>query len=257
MIKAIFFDIDGTLVSFKTHKIPNSTIKALHLLKEKGIKLFIATARGKDGLDILNQFDFDGYITLNGQYCYDKDGTMLYEDNLCKEDLKNLIEYIEENDIPCGFTEEETKYYNKRNHEVDELHKITKNDAHLPGDYHQALVNKIYQVQVFVNELQQVELMKKMPNSTAARWYPTFCDISPLGGSKKNGIIEVCKYYNIDVEETMAFGDGGNDIPMLLHVGISVGMGNANEEVKNIVDYVTSDVDSDGIYNALKHYNIL
>ena len=43
MIKAIFFDIDGTLVSFKTHKIPESTIQALHTLKAKGIKLFIAT----------------------------------------------------------------------------------------------------------------------------------------------------------------------------------------------------------------------
>ncbi len=45
MIKAIFFDIDGTLVSFKTHKIPESTIQALHTLKAKGIKLFIATGR--------------------------------------------------------------------------------------------------------------------------------------------------------------------------------------------------------------------
>ena len=45
MIKAIFFDIDGTLVSFKTHKIPESTIQALHTLKAKGIKLFTAIFR--------------------------------------------------------------------------------------------------------------------------------------------------------------------------------------------------------------------
>ena len=45
MIKAIFFDIDGTLVSFKTHKVPQSTIDALNLLREKGIKIFIATGR--------------------------------------------------------------------------------------------------------------------------------------------------------------------------------------------------------------------
>lgn len=70
MVKAIFFDIDGTLVSFKNHQIPKSTFDALYKLKEKGIKLFIATGRGKDGLDVLNDFPFDGYITLNGQYCY-------------------------------------------------------------------------------------------------------------------------------------------------------------------------------------------
>ena len=60
MVKAIFFDIDGTLVSFKNHQIPKSTFDALYKLKEKGIKLFIATGRGKDGLDVLNDFPFDG-----------------------------------------------------------------------------------------------------------------------------------------------------------------------------------------------------
>ena len=70
MIKAIFFDIDGTLVSFKNNQIPASTIESLKKLKEKGIKIFVATGRGKDGLDILDEIEFDGYITLNGQYCY-------------------------------------------------------------------------------------------------------------------------------------------------------------------------------------------
>lgn len=45
MIKALFFDIDGTLVSFKTHQIPESTVEALTLAKEKGIKVFISTGR--------------------------------------------------------------------------------------------------------------------------------------------------------------------------------------------------------------------
>ena len=48
MIKAIFFDIDGTLASFKTHQIPDSTFYTLNKLKDNGIKLFIATGRGKD-----------------------------------------------------------------------------------------------------------------------------------------------------------------------------------------------------------------
>jgi hydroxymethylpyrimidine pyrophosphatase-like HAD family hydrolase len=39
MIKAIFFDIDGTLLSFKTHQVPESTQQAFQLLKEKNIKV--------------------------------------------------------------------------------------------------------------------------------------------------------------------------------------------------------------------------
>ena len=45
MIKAVFFDIDGTLVSFKTHVVANSTVEAIHQLRAKGIKVFIATGR--------------------------------------------------------------------------------------------------------------------------------------------------------------------------------------------------------------------
>ena len=61
MIKAIFFDIDGTLVSFK---IINTCLnyRVVKEAKEKGIKIFVATGRGKDGLDILDEIEFDGYI---------------------------------------------------------------------------------------------------------------------------------------------------------------------------------------------------
>ena len=55
----------------------------------------------------------------------------------------------------------------------------------------------------------------------------------------------------------MAFGDGGNDKEMLSHVAVSVAMGNANEDLKALADYVTDDVDHDGVYNALKHFNLI
>lgn len=71
MIKALFFDIDGTLVSFSTHLIPQSAIKAITKAKEKGIKIYISTGRP---LSLINNIDsikhlIDGYITTNGAYC--------------------------------------------------------------------------------------------------------------------------------------------------------------------------------------------
>ena len=65
MIKAVFFDIDGTLVSFKTHKLPDSTVRALDLLREKGIKVFIATGRQLQSINNLGTQEFDGYVTLD------------------------------------------------------------------------------------------------------------------------------------------------------------------------------------------------
>lgn len=256
MIKAIFFDIDGTLASFQTHQIPSQTFEALEQLQKKGMKLFIATGRGKDGLDVLNDFPFDGYITLNGQYCYTKDH-LIYENTIVKEDLISLLDYIEHNPFPCGFTEEHTKYFNIRDERVDAIHAITHNDDHPVSDCHQVINKKIYQCMCFVSNEEEKELLKVMPHCISARWHPLFCDISPKGGTKQNGIDQFLKYYHINLSETMAFGDGGNDIQMLQHVAISVAMGNANDDVKKIADYVTESVDDNGIVNAFKHFHLL
>ena len=82
MIKALFFDIDGTLVSFKTHLIPTSTIEALEAAKAKGIQIFIATGRPRVIINNLaplqNRKLIDGYITMNGAYCFVND-TVIYK----------------------------------------------------------------------------------------------------------------------------------------------------------------------------------
>ena len=74
MTKALFFDIDGTLVSFETHRIPSSTIEALEAAHAKGLKIFIATGRPKAIINNLSELQdrnlIDGYITMNGAYCF-------------------------------------------------------------------------------------------------------------------------------------------------------------------------------------------
>jgi hydroxymethylpyrimidine pyrophosphatase-like HAD family hydrolase len=83
-----------------------------------------------------------------------------------------------------------------------------------------------------------------------------FTDVVPVGGNKSIGMEKILAYFGISREETMAFGDGGNDIPMLEYAGIGVAMGNASEEVQRHADFVTSGVDDEGIVHALKHFHI-
>ena len=81
MIRAIFFDIDGTLLSFETHRVPQSTQHALFRLREQGVKLFVATGRPPKTAAYLREvfnFPFDGYVTMNGQYCL-VNGQVIYE----------------------------------------------------------------------------------------------------------------------------------------------------------------------------------
>ena len=71
------------------------------------------------------------------------------------------------------------------------------------------------------------------------------------------GIDKIIEHYGISLHETMAFGDGGNDMAMLRHAGIGVAMGNAGDEVKEAADYVTDSVDDDGVMNALRHFDVI
>ena len=257
MIRAVFFDIDGTLTDFQTHEVPKEVFPALYALKEQGIRLFIATGRGPDGLKVLKGFPFDGYITLNGQYCYCSDGMVLYENTIEPESIRLLLREIEADPVPCGFQLKDRRVFNFRNELVDEIHAITQNDDAPAGDISGIDREGIYQVMIFMNEQKEANLLKKLPNCTSARWYPTFFDLSPKGGTKVKGIDAFLKYCGIPLEDTMAFGDGGNDLEMLKHVRHSVVMGNASDAVKEAAEYVTSASGDHGIVRALRHYGLL
>ena len=92
MVKAIFFDVDGTLVSFRTHTIPPSALEALHALRAKGIKLFLSTGRHPVMLrSVEGLFSFDGAVTLSGQYCT-AGGQVLRSNPMPPEAVEELVE---------------------------------------------------------------------------------------------------------------------------------------------------------------------
>ena len=78
-IKALFFDIDGTLVSFQTHRIPQSTVEALEKAKQNGVYIYISTGRPIILITNLGQIEhlIDGYITTNGARCFVENHTGL------------------------------------------------------------------------------------------------------------------------------------------------------------------------------------
>lgn len=257
MTEAIFFDIDGTLLSTKTHSIPQSTMTAISQLKDMGIKVFIATGRSWCEMQHLPLSIFDGYITMSGQYCYDIDGTVIFEKTISTEDVAILCDYVTEHNIATNFTDGWEKYYNMVNDDVHTFLREVNIQLGEIKDVSYALQHKVHQISIFVDQAEEDKILALLPNCSSARWHSLFCDIFPLGGDKLNGIKQMCKYYNIDIANTMAFGDGGNDVPMLLGAGISVAMGNGTAEAKSASQYVTDSVDDNGIYNALVHFGVL
>ena len=261
MIKAVFFDIDGTLVSFKTHKVSDSSKEAIRILKEKGIKVFIATGRIKMHINNVDDLEFDGYITANGFDCYIGDKS-IYRHGIAKEEVYSLIDYLKNKEqFPCSVMMAKGVVINYITDEVAKYLESINLKINVAENYYDFLVENIddiLQINLFVNEEKEKELMSKIfKNCESSRWHPAFTDVNTKGGGKHIGIDKIIEYYGIDLSETMAFGDGGNDITMIEHAAIGVAMGNANEGVKEVADYITDDVDSDGVYKALKHFNIL
>lgn len=257
-IKAVFFDIDGTLLSFTTHEVPESTKEAIRQLQAQGIKVIVSTGRSINSIDHIKFLDFDGFITFNGGYCVTTTGEVLFKRALDPVDVQAVLDYTKEHALSFSFmSEQEITIY-------DVTPEIAGMYAHLNlpvpplVDIETVDVSAVLQTNIFLGPDEESEFMERiMPNSVASRWTPLFADVNPKGQSKQVGIDIFCEHFGIDIAQTMAFGDGGNDITMLKHVALGVAMGNANPEVKEIADYVTTDVDNDGIWNALKHFNVL
>lgn len=260
MVQTIFFDIDGTLISSNIKTCSDSVKMALEKLHEKGIYIFVAT--GRHILEIkqehlLDGLYFDGYITLNGQYCFNKK-EVIYQNEIDKEDIKNIINQIDANPYPCMFVEKDMMYINMINEEVMEAQKAIHTSLPPVMDIHRALENSVFQIIPYLDkEKAETYPLSVLKHCKGTRWNTYAIDIIPNSGSKREGIKKVLEYYDIPLENTMAFGDGENDIEMLEYVSIGVAMENANEKVKKAADYVTDSVESDGIIHALEHFNLI
>ena len=260
MIKALFFDVDGTLVSFNTHTIPTSTVEALKEAKKRGVKLFIATGRPIQLLNNIPEVEhlMDGYILATGALCTYED-KVVREDLIPKAEVEALIDFCKQRSLPAVVVGREDIQLVNRNEQFEDIFRnllnVTYNKFDVPMD--EVINQGVLQITPFITEAEEDIIKPQLKSCATARWHPAFCDINNSSADKANGIRAIAQQLDIDISETMSFGDGGNDISMLKAAGTSVAMGNALDKVKASATYVTTSVDEDGIANALRHFGII
>lgn len=257
---ALFFDIDGTLVSFQTHRIPESTIQALTQAKANGAEVYIAT--GRPPLIITNLGDIehliDGFITTNGALCYVGQETVRYQP-IPKQDVITCVNdsrsknygliVIGSRDAavldPTGCVDRIFRQY------------LNVKEFDLTSPLEQVLQQDILQLTAFFDAGYEKEFMASLPHCVSARWHPEFTDITSIEADKGKGIQAIARHKGFDPSHTVAFGDGGNDLSMILQAGIGVAMANATPGLKQHADFITTSVDDDGILNALRHFKVI
>ena len=113
-MKAVFFDVDGTLIA-RDGSISAQTIASLRRLKEKGIRLFLATGRHTTELEeplSRMRIDFDGYVTLNGQLTLDASFQVIDEAPIDAQDAAILLAHADRRSFPIVTVEKDRLYIN-------------------------------------------------------------------------------------------------------------------------------------------------
>ena len=258
-IKIVFTDIDGTLLSHSSGKVPASAIEAIHRLQAKGIKVFFCSGRNyylirKSGL--LNMIRPDGLITMNGSNAI-IDGNIIYRYPIPEEIVDKMVLFSKKLKFGLTLIEENEGHINMIDDRVISAHEKYgtrfPQPRHFPDHYDRV----VYQMIAFCDEFEESLFLPHLGVCKSARWDEFAVDIMLEDSDKSKGIENVLNYYGYEAKNAMALGAGPHDIEMLEFAGIGVCMGNGNPETKKHADYVTTDIDDDGWYNACKHFELI
>ncbi len=279
MSKIIFLDVDGTLIDYEA-KLPASAAKAVDMARANGHKVYICTGCSKAEIEQRNLCELDGMIGGNGAYVEDH-GHVVMHQGLSKEDVKHIVDWCNERHL--GFyleansgmycndymleqgPETMIKYAQGKGADLSKAKESSKKFMdgfiHLQGeDLYRDDVNKIS----FILSRYQDHLdsQKEFPHLIANTWggkgeVALYGDLGPTGITKRHAIEVLLDYLGTDQKDTISFGDAKIDLSMFECCDYNVAMGNGGKEIKEAADYITTDVNDDGLYNAFCYLNLI
>jgi len=276
MKKVLFFDIDGTLIGFGK-EMRESVKNALTMARKNGHRVVLCSGRARYQVYPW-LFDYvDGVILSSGAYVadgshgYGKE-EIIFERFLTREEILKIKEAAEKSNSAIMFQSESEVISNKKDidYVVDKFLKKWKNPARVKEVWQGGKVTdfaeectQIKKAMFFHSEWnlrqwrEELFGVGEVVGSSIESGPSDSGEITPAGIHKALGMEKYISQFGLKREDTIAFGDGSNDYDMIKYAGCGVAMGNASDEIKEIADYVTKSVDEDGIYHALKEFDII
>lgn len=258
-IKIVFTDIDNTLFSHSTNRVPESAVKAIKELQRKGIKVFVCSGRNyylirKSG--ILDMVHPDGLITMNGSNAI-IGGNIIYRYPIPSEVVDKMILFAKRLKFGLTLIEETEGHINMIDDRVISAHEKYGTRFPQPRHYPDHYDRTVYQMIAFIDDFEESLILPHLGDCKSARWDEFAVDIMLKDSDKAKGILSVLDYYGYEPSDAMSLGDALNDIEMLHFTGTSVAMGNGHPEAKEAADFVTADIDDDGWAKACRHFGLI
>lgn len=268
--KIVFIDIDGTLVNDEKI-IPKENIEIIKKLKEDGIEVVLTSGRPYNSIQQYSEKSgaVPYVIGSNGGVAVNfKTETNIFTKAIDKNIALEILKKIKSKNLYTvatisGNLAVETEQFSMTAENRSEVKVVESLDEVLTNTN-----DPIMKFSVINDEKENIEIFRdeiinlfdlsltKVDTFVIPRRYrkvenkyalPYIMDIMPKNVSKGEAIKELCKYLNIDVPETVVFGDGLNDIEMFKTGGYTVAMGNAADEIKELADVVTKTNNEAGV----------
>jgi len=254
--KIAFFDVDGTLRATGKHCVPESTISAIDNLKNIGVKVIICSGRNYTQMpEYIRSIGFDYFICFAGALITDSEGNIIRLTSISKETAVKLKRsFIEQN---CTYS---FKFLSGKNIQYngdmdDFISLFFKSSYTAVKDVEVNLDEEVLLAGVYKDPRNNLEnTRKEFPMVNFVYVAKNYYDFNAVEATKGNAIRYICDMLQINQADTIAFGDGENDLTMFESVGMSVAMGNASDVVKKSAKYVTADVEEDGVYKAVEKF---
>lgn len=250
----IFIDLDGTTLD--SGKPAIGVVESIKKLKENGHIVSIATGRSPAVLyDKHKELGVDYLVLANGSYVAHQD-QIIYEKSFPDDVVKRLMKYSDEHEIDLVFEYIDAYVaYRKETEIVDifsDIYNIEKPivDNTFYPDRH------VYASLVFDHDKIK-DMEEKFPELVFHLSNDYGYDINLKGDLKAHGVKKLIEHLSYPLEETYAIGDSHNDVSMLKAVQHGIAMGNAVKELKDVAEFITTNVNDYGMKNALEHYHLI
>lgn len=275
--RAIFLDIDGTLVDDHA-VVPDSAREAVRRARANGHLVFLCTGRSMaEVFDGILDVGFDGVIAAAGGYV-EVGGEVLLHQTIPVEQVRRVTaffrdhgtEYLLEANAGLfgsdGFVTRVRELVLGGVTDEDVLAQLERavgpflDTVQVPVDPTRTDINKIAFLHspVTLDEVRAAlgDTFTVIPG-TVPLFGPNSGELSLPGVHKATAIAALLEDLGMDVADTIAYGDGHNDLEMLQHVAVGVAMGNAVPELKAVADEITADVDEDGLLLSFRAHLLI